>query len=245
MPDHAMDDGARIHVEVQGAGPVVLFLHGALAAGAAFRGQLPALRERCTVLLMDQRGHGRSSRLREDEAVSVARLARDAVAVLDAHGGSGSLVGASMGGLVAARVAQDHPERVDALALLSTPAGPDEGWMAFFAGTPPEALPSATQRLARHWHGEPDWRVLARRLFAHFAAPPADAFARRPRARRALVMQATGDELLDPGDAEAWAARIEGDVDVARPPGDHAFFADGRAGTKAANHALARLLAGD
>ena len=237
-----MDDGARIHVEVHGEGPVVLFLHGALAAGGAFRGQLPALRERHRVLLMDQRGHGRSSRLRDDEDVDVARLAADALAVVDAHGGRASLVGASMGGLVAARVAQDRPEAVDALALLSTPAGPDEGWMAFFAGTPPEALPPATQRLARHWHGEPDWRVLARRLFRHFAAPPTDAFARRPRPRRALVMQAVDDELLDPGDAQAWAARIEAPVLVEPAAGGHAFFADGRDGTRAANRALARLL---
>lgn len=244
MPDLAMDDGARLHVEEHGSGPVVLFLHGALAAGGAFRGQLPALRDRYRVLLVDQRGHGKSSRFREDEGVDLARLVRDAAAVVDAHGGRAHVVGASMGGLVAARLAEAHPERVDALALLSTPAGPDPGWMAFFAGTPPEALPEATQRLARHWHGEPDWRGLARRLFAHFASPPPDAFAQRPRAARALVMQAVDDELLDPGDADAWARRIDGPATVARAEGGHAFFADGRGGTRSANQALARLLDG-
>lgn len=236
------DDGARLHVETYGAGEPVVFLHGALAAGGAFRGQVPSLKERYQALLVDQRGHGRSSRLREDEAISIERLVRDACAVVDAFGGRAHVVGASMGGLVAARLAQDHPERVDALALLSTPAGPDEGWMAFFARTPPDALPDATQRLARHWHGEPDWRVLAQRLFGHFAAPPPDAFAQRPRATRALVMQATDDELLDAGDADAWARRIDGPVTVERPAGGHAFFADGRDGTRAANKALTRLL---
>lgn len=242
MPDIVVDDGARIHVEEHGEGPPVVLLHGALAAGGAFRGQLPALRDGARVLLVDQRGHGRSSRFKPGERVSMARLVEDAAAVIEHAGGRAHVVGASMGGLVAAKLAEERPGLVDALVLMSTPSGPDPEWMAYFAGTPPEGLPAATQRLARHWHGEPDWRDLARLLFAHFAAPPPVAFATRPRPTRALVLQATSDELLDARDAEAWVDRIDAPATAQRMPGDHAFFADGRDGTKAANRALRAFL---
>lgn len=243
MPEHVMDDGARIHVEAHGEGPPVLFLHGALAAGGAFRGQLPALRDRFRVLLVDQRGHGKSTHLAPGEGIVLDRLVADAAAIIDANGGRAHVVGASMGGLVAARLAEAHPSRVDALALVSTPSGPDEGWMRFFARTSPEALPAATQRLARHWHGEPYWRDLARALFAHFADPPPGAFAAKPRPRRALVMQARDDELLAAGDAEEWVSRIDAPATTLATTGGHAFFADGRSGTRAANEALRSFLA--
>lgn len=243
-----MDD-ARIHFVTEGTqGPFVIFLHGALAAGAAFRGQLPSLRDRFRLVLVDQRGHGRSSRFGRDvpwETLSVERYAADALALADLLSPQDPvhLVGASMGGLVAARLAEISPERVGALCLLSTPAGPDERWQRFFATTQPEELPKATQRLAATWHGG-DWQELTRRLFAHFANPPPDAFAKHPRpvGGHALVMQADEDELLDGGDPELWAARIQGNVAVRRAPGDHAFFADGRSGTQAANRALQETL---
>lgn len=252
MPELHLDD-ARLHYEVHGSdGPFVLFLHGALASGQAFRGQLPALRDKFRCVLVDQRGHGRSSHFGEEtpwESLTHERLTNDALALLDlltphepAH-----IVGVSMGGLVAGLLAHHHPERVDTLALLSTPGAPDPRRQAFFRDTPPEALPKGTQRLGALWHGPRYWPELTRHLFAYFADPPGapqDIYAQQPRpsSGRALVMQSVDDELLDPHDYEKWAARIEAKTTVERPPGDHAFFADGRAGTKAANEALGVLL---
>jgi pimeloyl-ACP methyl ester carboxylesterase len=188
----------------------------------------------------DQRAHGRSTGTDPD----LATLVDDARRMLDALSpdAPAHLVGVSMGGMVAAQVATRWPERVATLTLISAPPAPDPKWMAYFRDTPPEGLPEATQRLARHWHGEPRWRELARALFARFSAAPPDAFAGRPRVARALVMQATGDELLSADDPELWRARIDGAATIERPPGDHAFFADGRDGTRAANRSLRRFL---
>ena len=61
-----------------------------------------------------------------DPRYTVTDLAADAVGVLDALGLPGAhLVGISMGGALAQRVAVDHPDRVNSLVLISTsPAGP-------------------------------------------------------------------------------------------------------------------------
>jgi pimeloyl-ACP methyl ester carboxylesterase len=80
-----------------------------------------------------------------------ADLAADAVGVLDALGLRGAhLVGISMGGGLAQRIAVDRPDRVDSLVLISTslalPSGHAmsalppmaEGLRAYFAAPPPE-----------------------------------------------------------------------------------------------------------
>lgn len=239
-------DGIRLHVELDGPddAPLVLFLHGALAAGAAFRSQRVALRERFRLAFADQRGHGRSTHFGEPgcpwEGVAIERYARDAHALLDALSpdAPAHLVGASMGGLVAARVTAERPERVASLALLGSSGAPSARRREYFSTVTPDTLPKGTRQLAALWHGEPYWRDLARHLFAYFAAAGDERWPARVAPPRALVMQARDDEILDPREWEAWVARLDAPVTVERPPGDHAFFADGRAGSRAANAAL-------
>lgn len=200
------------------------------------------------MLLPDQRGHGRSSRFEGEgpwPQLSVPTLASDALALLDAAspGAPAHFVGASMGGMVAARIAAERPDRVASLTLWATPPRPDPGWIAYFRDTLPEALPAATQKLSAYWHGEPYWRTLARGLFAHFSAAPSDAFDARPRPPRALVAQADDDELLARDDPDVWRARIDAPTRIERlPRGGHAFFADGGAGTIAARRMLRAFL---
>jgi pimeloyl-ACP methyl ester carboxylesterase len=246
MPDITVN-GARLHYEEHGAGAPIVFLHGALAVGMAFRGQRAALRPFGRLIFLDQRVHGASAHFGEevpwstlayDQFVSDARAFLDAVAPDEpAH-----LVGVSMGGLVAARVAAEAPHRVASLALLSSAARASLRRRRYFTTTPPEETSIA--RFGAHWHGEPYWRELAAAVFQSIALAGDDVFPARVRVPRALVMQAVEDELLEPDEADVWAARIERGVTVERPPGTHAFFADGRAGTKAANAALARHLPG-
>jgi pimeloyl-ACP methyl ester carboxylesterase len=241
-----VEGGARLHVDEHGdgAGPLVLMLHGALASGRAFRGQVPALRDGYRVALPDLRGHGRSTPYRAGERLDGGVATRDVLALLEALSPreSAHVVGVSMGGILAARACALAPERFRTLALWSAPPGPDERWAAFFASTPPEALDPATRRMAALWHGEPYWRQLARTLFAYFASP-AEAFEGRPAPRRgALVVQAVDDEMLRPDDPERWRQRIHGEVVVERTRGGHAFFADGRDGTRFANRSLRQFL---
>lgn len=232
-------NGARLHVEEVGEGDAILFLHGALATQLAFRGQRAALRDLGRLVFVDQRGHGKSAHGGTDvpwDTIRYDQLIADAHALIDVVSPDAPLhlVGVSMGGMVAANVAHDKPERVRSLALLST-AGRDDGpWRAFFQTADPEEIRFA--RLAAKWHGEDYWRDLARHLFDHFAHTkrPLPDHLRVP----GLVMQATRDELLAPDEADAWVARFDAPVTLERPEGDHQFFADGRAGSAAANRAL-------
>jgi pimeloyl-ACP methyl ester carboxylesterase len=233
-----------LHVDEDGSrGERVLFLHGALAAGAAFRSQRVALRDDFRLAFVDLRGHGGSTHLGGEvgwETLTHETMTGDIIALLDAlsPGEPVHLVGASLGGLVAARVCAERPESVASLALLGTSATASAERRAYFERLTPETLPVGTQRLAAKWHGEPYWRDLARHLFARIVAQTPAVYPERLRVARVLVMQASEDEILEPGEAEAWVERIDGRATLARPPGGHAFFADGRLGSSAANAAL-------
>ena len=88
---------------------------------------LGALAANFEVVLPDHRGMGASTWGADDEALSVATMADDVLAVMDALGlSSVPVVGWSMGGFVAQTLAAADPARVSALTLLSTdPGGPN------------------------------------------------------------------------------------------------------------------------
>lgn len=54
-------DGARIYYEIDGAGPSVVLLHGAMMDTRMWEPQVPALAEQFSVVRFDQRGYGRST----------------------------------------------------------------------------------------------------------------------------------------------------------------------------------------
>jgi pimeloyl-ACP methyl ester carboxylesterase len=147
-----------------------------------------------------------------------------------------------MGGILASWVAARRPDRVASLSLLSTSGTPSAKRRSYFAAITPETLPPGTQRLSAKWHGEPYWRDLARALFAYFAQTSGEHYPTRLAPPRALVVQANDDEILTRTDFEAWVERIDAPVQAVHAPGDHAFFADGRAGSRAANAALRHFL---
>ncbi len=74
--------GAEIYYAVYGSGPPVVMLHGGLGNGGDWGNQVPALvAAGRQVLLIDSRGHGRSSR--DERPFSYELMASDVVAVLD------------------------------------------------------------------------------------------------------------------------------------------------------------------
>lgn len=120
-----IDDGVRLAVTVAGSGPPLLLVHGLGGSGEDFADHVTALARSATLAVVDLRGHGRSDRATE---YSLDRLAADVLAVADALGApTFRVLGHSMGGMVARRVAVTAPERVTGVAFVSTAAGPPAG----------------------------------------------------------------------------------------------------------------------
>ena len=124
-----MDDGVTLAVEVTGEGPALLLVHGLGGAKEDFSDHLDALGRDHTVAVFDHRGHGASDKPNDPEAYSFARLVADTLAVADAVGfTSFRLLGHSMGGMVARKIALHEPDRVEALVMMDTSAGPVPGF---------------------------------------------------------------------------------------------------------------------
>jgi pimeloyl-ACP methyl ester carboxylesterase len=124
----AVEPGVELAVEVRGEGPALVCVHGFGGAKEDFADHLDALASRWRVISFDLRGHGDSDGPADPSTYSLDRLARDVEAVADALGADRfRLLGHSMGGMVARRVVLDRPERVVALVMMSTAAGPPAG----------------------------------------------------------------------------------------------------------------------
>ena len=97
-----------------GAAPLVI-LHGLLGSSRNWSAVGKVLQANFDVHLLDLRNHGGSPHA---ESMRWAELSGDVVGYLDAHGlGAAILLGHSLGGKVAMRVACDFPERVRRLVV--------------------------------------------------------------------------------------------------------------------------------
>src|SRR5262245_19569861 len=80
------------------------------------------------VVAPDLRGHGGSDQPETEDLYSLATYAADLLALADQLGWNRfSLVGHSMGGMIAQEVAVEAPERLERLILMDTCHGPVEG----------------------------------------------------------------------------------------------------------------------
>lgn len=105
-------DGARIWYGSYGAGPPVLLLHGGLGHSGNWGYQVPALLTAgYRAVLVDSRGHGRSTR--DQRAFSYELMASDVLALMDALGlARAAVVGWSDGACVALILGMRAPARV-------------------------------------------------------------------------------------------------------------------------------------
>ncbi|HEY5078682.1 MAG TPA: alpha/beta fold hydrolase, partial [Opitutaceae bacterium] len=105
-------DGARIWRAAHGSGPTVILLHGGMGHSGNWGKQVPALlRSGHRVVLIDSRGHGRSTR--DDRPYRYELMASDVLAVMDTlHIARAAMVGWSDGACTALVLGRQHPSRV-------------------------------------------------------------------------------------------------------------------------------------
>lgn len=114
-------NNTRLYYETNGSGPPVLLIAGLACDCRAWARQAGPLSRRFTAIAYDHRGIGRSADAPAD--FSLADLASDAAGLLKALGHRrAAVVGLSLGGVVAQRMALDFPQCVERLVLAATSA---------------------------------------------------------------------------------------------------------------------------
>ena len=116
-------NGVQIYFAVFGAGPPLVLLHGGLANSEYWCNQVPVLAQHYQVIVMDSRGHGRSTRDRQRYTYGL--MASDVVGLLDyLKIRKASVVGWSDGGIIGLDLAIHHRERLDKLFAFAANADP-------------------------------------------------------------------------------------------------------------------------
>src|SRR4051794_12257141 len=108
----------RCCYDVVGHGDPLLLIPGLGVTSSVWGPAIPELSERLSLILTDNRGVGESEPLRQAE--SLRDYTADLIELMDhlqlekAH-----VLGLSLGGMIARRLAADHPDRIDRLVLVS------------------------------------------------------------------------------------------------------------------------------
>jgi len=114
--------GVMIYYKILGSGSPILILHG--GPGASHDYFLPALLPLARtnkLVFIDERGSGRSEKVEDPKQYTVENMADDAEAVRSAlHLGKISLIGHSVGGVLAQAYAFKYPQNLSHLILAST-----------------------------------------------------------------------------------------------------------------------------
>jgi 3-oxoadipate enol-lactonase len=249
---YARSGDFRIAYELRGRPwgnrPSLVLVQGLGFDRSGWRPVLRKLARRCRLVLVDNRGSGRSDA--PTDSLTVRDMARDVVAVMDAAGiATAHVLGVSLGGMVVQELAIGHPDRVDRLVLCCTTPGwpfaypmpgPSARLMAMTGSLPPDVA------LRRHVENalSPDTVVhrpdLVDRLIAHERSRPHDPGAwaaqaaagarysgqlRQAQIRaRTLILHGDADAVVDPRNAKLLAERIPNSRLVLLPNLGHLFF---------------------
>jgi len=114
---YATSNGISFYYDEQGEGEPLVLLHGGVGSGQMFAALAPALAAGRRVIVIDLQGHGRTGDV--DRPFDVSAMADDVAGVIEQLGGKADLLGYSLGGTVALRLALQHPERVNDLVVVS------------------------------------------------------------------------------------------------------------------------------
>jgi 3-oxoadipate enol-lactonase len=207
-----------------------------------------ALRRRFRLVLIDNRGSGRSTT--PDRKFTVADMAADVAAVLDnSRIARAHVLGASLGGMVAQELAIRHPQRVDRLVLVCTTPGWPYGYpmprasvqqMTAAASLPVEAAqrslvenalspdtlkthPGLVERIVRSQKATPgdpaSWKALASAGATYSGGTRQSLIL-----ALTLIMYGDADAVVDPRNSKLLSGRIPGSHVVVFPGLGHLFF---------------------
>lgn len=174
---YLVHDGARIFFRTYGHGEPILLLHGGLANSEYWGNQVPALsRAGYRAILIDSRGHGRSSR--DERPYTYELMASDVAAVMDALKiRRAAVVGWSDGAIIGLVMALKMPTRVTrvfAFAANMDPSGVnptvtsnptfarfgDEAGKAYARLSPtPHQFVAFHTAISRMWDTEPNYKA--------------------------------------------------------------------------------------
>jgi pimeloyl-ACP methyl ester carboxylesterase len=170
----AQVNGVSIHYAIYGQGSPVIFLHGGLANCDYWGDQTPAVAAHHTVILMDSRGHGRSTRDGRPNGYDL--MADDVVGLMDyLNLAEADIVGWSDGAILGIDLAMRHKNRIGkvfAFAANTLTSGVKDGveknptFAAFierarreyeaYSATPRE-YDAFVDQITKMWAEQPNW----------------------------------------------------------------------------------------
>lgn len=168
---HVSIDGLDFQVDVQGAGPPLVLLHGftgTLSTWAAFVAAVDGF----TTIAIDHIGHGGTAAPGAVERYRMDRAVDDLVAVVRALGHDrATWAGYSLGGRTALQVAVRHPDAVSALILEGASPGLESAGERDARIEADERLAmmleqEGLERFVDHWESIPLWASQQRTLTA-------------------------------------------------------------------------------
>lgn len=133
----------QLHYVAQGAGPLMLMLHGFPEFWYSWRHQIPVFAQDYKVVALDLRGYNDSDKPKNASAYRLSELVKDVQGVIQGLGYDQCiLVAHDWGGVIAWQFAYAHPDMLQKLIIMNLPHP------AKFQ----EALRSNPQQMLRSWY---------------------------------------------------------------------------------------------
>jgi len=217
-------NGIKIWYASFGQGDPVILLHGGLANSNYWGEQVRALMPRYRVIVMDSRGHGRSSR--DERPFGYDLMAEDVVGLMDfLKVPKAALVGWSDGAIIGLDIAMKHPERLTRLFAFA--ANSDPSGVADIASSPvfnayiaraekeyealsptPKDYKPFLDQIGKMWETQPNWTAVD---LKKIAVPT-------------WIVDADHDEAIKRENTEFMAANIPGAGLLIQPKVSHFSF---------------------
>ena len=142
---YASVNGLKIYYEINGTGEPLILLHGGFGNTEMFMPARAALAKNYKVIAVDLQGHGRTADI--DRPIVPDSMANDIAALIkELNLGKTNIVGYSLGGSVALRLAIQHPELLQNVVLVSFPFK-RKGWFPDLLAQQDQMGPASAEAL--------------------------------------------------------------------------------------------------